>query len=379
MVRDAQLWARVRKKADDVRRKAEGGFQKQGSEENQAGPVIAGDVLSSTRKGETGGFFQVDRATFSEVLKLGILPAVAYLVLAAGTARDNRTTSWSVTAIQEYAGITVWHTAKKTLEALIEAKFVEVLRAGRRPKYSLSLQGEDWIWLPKELVTGARHEDPPISRIRREGREELLSLLLELYSMHDLPGAGGIPPAEFHSAYSKQRLGEVGVWAVWGFNERGHGGSYAQWAGDMLALERLGLVETVPYLYDGPAATGSPIHPISVGASGSNEWAEVTERAVDLASGLLRKMDEQYKEGRGEPFFSSSDQYHPVLPVRVGITSPELIGIKRLRYRPKTRMTAKWLAETEKMRDAYGPQYGEALKLIQSERVTSWHQRVAGY
>ena len=57
--------------------------------------------------GGRGGFFAIDRRAWALVcgaadeLGLGMNAAVAYLALARGTGRDNRTTTWSVNAIEE--------------------------------------------------------------------------------------------------------------------------------------------------------------------------------------------------------------------------------------------------------------------------------------
>jgi hypothetical protein len=51
---------------------------------------------------------------------LGLNPAVAYLVLARGSGADNRTTAWSVNAIEGYTGIGRPR-AKKAIDALMTA------------------------------------------------------------------------------------------------------------------------------------------------------------------------------------------------------------------------------------------------------------------
>ena len=52
-----------------------------------------------------GDFFAVDRRTWARACSLGMNAAVAYLVLGRGTARDNRTTAWSVQAVEKYTSI----------------------------------------------------------------------------------------------------------------------------------------------------------------------------------------------------------------------------------------------------------------------------------
>src|SRR4051812_29531103 len=47
-----------------------------------------------------GIFFAIDNRLWERVCALGLNEAVAYLVQARGTGRDNRTTTWSVEAIE---------------------------------------------------------------------------------------------------------------------------------------------------------------------------------------------------------------------------------------------------------------------------------------
>jgi hypothetical protein len=52
-----------------------------------------------------GGFFVIWPDTWAAVCNLGLNEAVAYLVLAQGTAGNNRTTSWSAESLHKYTGI----------------------------------------------------------------------------------------------------------------------------------------------------------------------------------------------------------------------------------------------------------------------------------
>src|SRR5690349_14602391 len=80
------------------------------------------------------GFFAVDRRTWARVCSLGMNPAVAYLVLARGTGRDNRTSTWSVHAIEAYTGISRGR-AQAAVSSLEKSGLINVLREGTRPQY----------------------------------------------------------------------------------------------------------------------------------------------------------------------------------------------------------------------------------------------------
>jgi hypothetical protein len=99
----------------------------------------------------TGNFFILDRRVWAEVCKLGKNPAAAYLVLACGTQRDNRLTSWSVAAIKNYAGISV-ERGKQSVGALRDGVFIQQEKGGTRPQYSLL----SWAERVKAKATSAR-------------------------------------------------------------------------------------------------------------------------------------------------------------------------------------------------------------------------------
>ena len=91
----------------------------------------------------TGNFFRVDRRTWAAICELGINPAVAYLVLAQGTNGNNRSTSWSVTSLKTYAGLS-WERRKPTIEQLIKSEFLRYAKehTRARPRYEFSTSQE---------------------------------------------------------------------------------------------------------------------------------------------------------------------------------------------------------------------------------------------
>lgn len=88
-------------------------------------------------KGKTReGFFAVDGNVWGRVTRLGANHGAAYLVLARGTGPDNRTSSWSVNAIETYTGLSRGR-ARDTLRQLQDAGFVVETRGGTFPRYDL--------------------------------------------------------------------------------------------------------------------------------------------------------------------------------------------------------------------------------------------------
>jgi hypothetical protein len=98
-----------------------------------------------------GNFFAVDRRVWAKVCEVGINEAVAYLVLARGTLRDMRTTSWSVNAIEDRTNI-ARHRAKVAIEALLKPGIVRRDKGGFKPRYYL---------LPANGVPGCEASPPP--------------------------------------------------------------------------------------------------------------------------------------------------------------------------------------------------------------------------
>ena len=109
----------------------------------------------------TGNFFAVDRSAWAAVCGKGMNPATAYLVLACFSGRDNRTTSASVNAVEQYTGIARGR-ARQAIDALISIGRVRQRRGGTRPQYAIdpytAKSDTDWIWLPNALVTGVAQE-----------------------------------------------------------------------------------------------------------------------------------------------------------------------------------------------------------------------------
>jgi hypothetical protein len=226
--------------------------------------------MPDTRK--LSGFFAVDYRTWARVCGLSLNCAVAYLVLARGTGKNNRETAWSVDAIERYTGI-ARSRARDAIRSLLDAGVVRQIRAGSHPKYDLLswrlirgndprkplgfyeqkvfekvARGEeisagkeqqmatravacgwllndgnrrytvapppkgepDWIWLPNELVTGAAGETPPIELVRQVQDVMTLRLLIDLYHAQNLRDDGGIDRGIIWRRYERVKVGQQG-------------------------------------------------------------------------------------------------------------------------------------------------------------------------
>ena len=243
------------------------------------------------------GFFAVDRRIWAKLCVPGMMnEAVAYIVQARGTGRDNRTTTWSVESIERYTGISR-HRAAAAVKNLQTKEFTRLLRGGTKPKYDLvpfselpgadprpalsgpeSLavdwvrrgiglgrndqrharnaakkgwllehQGEfaiapgpeikpDLIWLPNELVDGATGETPPLELVRQTQDPMTLRLIIDMYHAQNLREDGGVSRRFTWKSYDRIKIGAHAQFTVWGF----HGGStdWVSWENDLTLPHR---------------------------------------------------------------------------------------------------------------------------------------------
>jgi hypothetical protein len=162
-----------------------------------------------------GSFFVIDRRIWSKLCDKGMNAAAAYLVMACGTGRGNRTTSWSANALHEYCGIT-WERAKAVIGDLIHDRFVR-RAAGHspaKPRYELlpfrkpeevNEDNDSNIWLPNTIVTGTeKGETPPVQRLRSAGDVLTLRLFVEMYQVQNLRDDGGVSPRIIRDCYERE-------------------------------------------------------------------------------------------------------------------------------------------------------------------------------
>lgn len=292
-----------------------------------------------------GKFFAIGAKEFAAACDLGMNPAVAFLIMARGTGRDNATTSWSALSIFNHSGM-ARRRAQTAIETLTGAGLVEVLQAGRKPRYKLHRPPEDGdlLWLPNELVDGAGKEVPPITKLREAGRLDLLQKLVGLYGLHDLDNDGGLPRNIAWTTWDRQKICDVGMFALYGFeNERQFAtsngffqdvvqhedeeGNKGAWA-ILMPLIRMGLISRALYMAESKDHEAELIYPVN---------AHGTDEAL---SDLLCWLE----ESNGKGFAAEADFYEQLGIAPKMITKATLVGVYRLHYRPKTGKTSRWLA-----------------------------------
>jgi hypothetical protein len=331
-----------------------------------------------------GNFFAIDRRAWHYVCGLGgINPAVAYLVQAWGTGRDNRTTSYSTNAIEKYTPI-ARSRAKAAVARLVDAGATRITKAGSRPRYYITPAHEiagcrarrhpepQWIWLPNELVTstGAVGEIPPVALVHNSGDPMLLRMLVDLYDAQNLVDDAGVSfRKEVWQRYSRVEIGRYAEFIIYGFlftdewckTEGSVGACHLrdltrkeQAAGEkagrdfwrrLTRLVALGLVEWVPHLVTNASDEAEIIHPYT---------DELGKLAHDAAMNALTAAQR----------LRATTQGHRLAPVRDRHTDAQMVGILRMRYRTKSSLTAAWIAMDQERREAYVVIYEELLNRL---------------
>ena len=317
-----------------------------------------------------GDFFAVDRYAWSAVFeKTGLHGAIAYLVLARGSLADMRTTSWSAEAINQRTRLN-WRQAKEAIARLVEAALIRQDKGGSKPRYFiLPTQSEaepEWIWLPNTLVDGIDGQAAPVEIVRQSGRPAALRLLIDFYGAQELADLGGVYWRQLRREYSREKLGQQGLHAIWGFKS----GALRAWGNvpfvkthltgkmvvdgegrksdagwqifwDALAiLEQTGLVYFVPHVvehdHDG-GERAAVVHPYGW-PNGEPIERQLAIAAHDAGCRMLSewKRAELQRTGQGKGMV--------FLPVERHIVDVQMVGLARLKFRTRSSATALWAA-----------------------------------
>lgn len=291
------------------------------------------------------GFFAIGLAEWRQACEIGLNPAVALLVLACGTGRDNQTTSWSANAVQEYGGIR-WERAKPAIEQLIKTGLVTMAETSTkaRPRYKLKIS-EDRIWLPKNIVMPLAGEEPIVHRVRQTQDVMMLRLLVELYHAQNLAADGGISREVVCRKYQKKVCRDVGSMMYLGFD---NAGEWVTWTTDVTkvhaekgenrggpffqriaTLKDMGLIQEGAYLFESSSPDAEILFPV--------DGPEPEERGIHATA-------YEVVEANLQGGTALLEQHDYVIPVYRHQKSAELYGIFRMRFRAQTANTGAWYA-----------------------------------
>jgi hypothetical protein len=311
--------------------------------------------------------FAIDRRVWNAVCDLGMNEAVCYLVIASGTGGDQRTSSWSATAIEKYMGIH-HRRAKEAIQRLEGENLVTVVKKGSLRRYSLQsacavptiikkaaagrrlnkiqeqeilelLIVPEWIWLPNSIIEGANDEVPPVKLLRQTQEIAALRLFINLYYHHDLVANGGLewrPGIGIRATFDREHKGSYGNYQIWSFTlseaKIDHDADFYVEGGDSLLslLFKFGLVEFVNHLVESnsiDAEIHRPQPALKTGEVGEQEITIQAQRAARLMAPYLGSLNTM------------------LVPVVDNLPNVQLVGIVRLKYRPHTSRTAQWLSK----------------------------------
>lgn len=239
-------------------------------------------ATTKAAKGKTRGhMFLVDLPTYAAVCDLDDPDVAAvYLILAAGTGADNRTSTWSREAVNKRTGLN-WRKADACIAKLEQAGFVRWLsgKGTRKPRLDLPMvdnrprmqkhvaelaerimhgeqpvtakdkgaatigkdqgwlaqdEGGTWYflaerpmvkaYLPNALVgdeTGkATGESTIVDRIRLSRDPMAFRLLVDLYALQDLAEHGGVNRASFYKKFEREKMLATGKFQIWRFYKK---------------------------------------------------------------------------------------------------------------------------------------------------------------
>ncbi len=222
---------------------------------------------------------------------------------------------------------------------------------------------QDWIWLPNEFVTGAASEVAPLERLRQTQEIMALRLAVDCYYAQHLRDDGGVSKDIVRETYHRWEVGRQGEMTVWGFRQKGKTvwmqskitkphcrsekdltqeerdagyNTAIDFFSRLELLEDAGVIECVPHLCEGDGREAEVIHPLRWGG------VEGIEKALGLAAheaGEAMLTEQQRDWARSEGLW--------LVPVPRHMRNVQVIGIARLRYRPRTALTSAWWADQQ--------------------------------
>jgi hypothetical protein len=256
-----------------------------------------------------------------------------------------------------------YHVPKAVAQELVRKGWARELGGNQFARISYDPEAAarpDWTWLPNELVTGAAGETPPVELVRQTQDVMTLRLLVDLYHAQNLREDGGVSRKLTWQEHERFEVGRQAQFTVWGFRYKS---GYVTWSGLIAChrreklteeeeaagknpgvdffrrqgqLTRLGLLEWVPHLVEGAGPEAEIIHPL--GDGGSEDLEDRLGAAAEEAASLM------LTEGQHARAMENDLR---LAPVPRHVAEVQLVGIARLRYRPRTRMTAAWWAELQ--------------------------------
>lgn len=235
------------------------------------------------------------------------------------------------------------------------------------------------IWLPNALVTGANGEHSPVRLVR--GRHDLIALrlLVDLYQAQNLSADGGIARTVLLRPTERKEITRRGRFIIWGFElksaehywtpgilahlknlpRRKDAESSPSWDA-LSSLIDLGLIYEVLHLVESTSLESEIIHPYGTTANAEPMEIELGQAAQRAAVHMMA----------GYAVASASSHLAPIYDA---LSNVQMVGVFRLRYRPKTLITRDWYRRLKEIHTVFMPSYaklcGETTLQAKTERA----------
>lgn len=227
------------------------------------------------------------------------------------------------------------------------------------------------VWLPNAIVEGAADERPPLALLRQMQDVRRLKLFIALYDINNLPNDGGVSRAVLYQEYSLTKVSQRGPLTIWGFNsgcttfsasatplhnnfltgkknDKGADTGMTDFWSALEGLRSCGLMNFIPHVFESNKPEAEMLHAYATERDAGEDWEHSVADAAHAAA--LVNLEPVYRDWAAENDVR-------LLPVPSHISNVAVIGIARLRYRPKTRMTAAWLAMSKGRSEAWQTTY----------------------
>ena len=240
------------------------------------------------------------------------------------------------------------------------------------------------VWLPNAIVDGAADERPPLALLRQMQDIRRLKLFIALYDVNNLPNDGGVSRALLYEEHSLRKISERGPLTIWGFNrpgkryatcssplpnifltgrknDEGVDPGWADFWSALNGLDSCGLMNFIPHVFESNKPEAELMHPYATERDVGETWEHGVADAAHAAAWACLEFEYQEWATR-EDFF--------LLPVPSHISNVAVIGIGRLKYRPRTRMTAAWFAMSKGRSEAWQTTYESMVQSHNSLKET---------
>jgi hypothetical protein len=231
------------------------------------------------------------------------------------------------------------------------------------------------IWVPNDLVTGTNSGEPsPVARVRRSGDVMALRLLVDLYQDQNLRDDGGISRRVLMQEFRRDQVGRVPKFNIFAFTPgeiraenmgcaacHFDGADASAFYARLSILQDCGLIDFVPHLCESANPDSEVIHPCGL------DWTQ--EGLLDLENAVGWEANEAGKmlADPAKCMDAIRGGATLVIPVSRDYPNAHIVGVARLRYRPRTWRTLRWIEEKEAHLPTYIERY-RTLRLAAEKR-----------